>query len=66
MSNKNNPDFDFPEALKVKETELFAQCLNIVVGKGNSQADILFVGEAPGRNEDEQGYPFVGGRRKKS
>jgi DNA polymerase len=31
-----------------------------VVGKGNSDADILFVGEAPGRNEDLQGIPFCG------
>jgi DNA polymerase len=34
--------------------------LNIVVGKGNLNADILFVGEAAGRNEDLQGLPFVG------
>ena len=33
---------------------------NIVMGKGNENAEILFVGEAPGRNEDEQGMPFVG------
>ncbi len=33
---------------------------NLVFGKGNPDADILFVGEAAGRNEDEQGLPFVG------
>jgi len=44
----------------VKSTELFKNCTNIVIGKGNLNADILFVGEAPGRNEDEQGIPFVG------
>jgi uracil-DNA glycosylase len=33
---------------------------NIVLGKGNPSADILFVGEAPGAKEDEQGIPFVG------
>ena len=44
----------------VKETEIFKNCKNIVVGKGNLNADILFVGEAPGKNEDEQGIPFVG------
>lgn len=43
-----------------KETEICKNCKNIVVGKGNLDADILFVGEAPGRNEDEQGIPFVG------
>jgi len=44
----------------VKETEICKQCKNIVIGKGNLNADIMFVGEAPGRNEDEQGLPFVG------
>jgi DNA polymerase len=32
----------------------------IVFGEGNRNADLLFVGEAPGREEDEQGLPFVG------
>jgi uracil-DNA glycosylase len=31
-----------------------------VVGRGNLNAPILIVGEAPGQNEDEQGLPFVG------
>lgn len=31
-----------------------------VPGGGNPQADILFIGEAPGKAEDEQGLPFVG------
>jgi len=43
-----------------KETEICKACKNVVVGKGNENADILFVGEAPGKNEDEQGLPFVG------
>lgn len=60
MSNKDSIEFDFPEALLVKNTEIFRDCKNIVVGKGNLNAKILFVGEAPGRNEDEQGLPFVG------
>lgn len=33
---------------------------NAVPGKGNPKAEILFIGEAPGRNEDLQGEPFVG------
>lgn len=33
---------------------------NAVPGKGNSKAEILFIGEAPGRNEDLKGEPFVG------
>jgi len=60
VSNKKSDEFNFLEAAMVKRTELFADCINIVVGKGNENADILFVGEAPGRNEDLQGLPFVG------
>lgn len=33
---------------------------NLVMGEGNLDADIVFIGEAPGKNEDEQGRPFVG------
>ncbi len=33
---------------------------NVVPGYGSSHAEILFVGEAPGANEDEQGVPFCG------
>src|SRR6516162_3970480 len=32
----------------------------IVFGVGNPEADLMFVGEAPGADEDEQGIPFVG------
>lgn len=32
----------------------------LVFGDGNPDADIVFIGEAPGKNEDEQGKPFVG------
>ena len=33
---------------------------NIVFGVGNPEADLMFVGEAPGADEDAQGIPFVG------
>jgi DNA polymerase len=33
---------------------------HFVFGQGNPNADIMFIGEAPGRDEDVQGYPFVG------
>ncbi|MBW2998344.1 uracil-DNA glycosylase [Candidatus Woesearchaeota archaeon] len=36
------------------------EATNLVFGKGNSNADILFIGEAPGEKEDLQGIPFVG------
>ncbi len=32
----------------------------VVFGSGNADADLMFVGEAPGANEDQQGLPFVG------
>ena len=32
----------------------------VVFGVGNPEADLMFVGEAPGFHEDQQGYPFVG------
>jgi DNA polymerase len=58
---------------KIKELELIQkkilnemQCplkdaaKNLVFGKGNPDASIIFIGEAPGAQEDEQGIPFVG------
>lgn len=33
---------------------------NVVFGVGNPDADLMFIGEAPGRDEDEKGEPFVG------
>ena len=33
---------------------------NVVFGAGNTEAEVLFIGEGPGANEDEQGLPFVG------
>ena len=32
----------------------------MVPGEGNPNADLMFIGEGPGRDEDEQGRPFVG------
>ena len=40
--------------------QLAAARKTVVFGSGNADADLMFVGEAPGRNEDEQGLPFVG------
>ncbi len=39
---------------------LAATRTKVVVQRGNPQADILIIGEAPGQDEDEQGLPFVG------
>lgn len=40
--------------------ELARQATQLVFGDGNPDADIVFIGEAPGKHEDEQGKPFVG------
>ncbi|MDE1843108.1 MAG: uracil-DNA glycosylase [Thaumarchaeota archaeon] len=40
--------------------ELYKSRTHAVPGIGNEKSDIVFVGEAPGRNEDLQGKPFVG------
>lgn len=40
--------------------ELAKQATQLVFGDGNPNADIVFIGEAPGKNEDIQGIPFVG------
>lgn len=39
---------------------LYKTAINAVPGEGNSKTQIMFIGEAPGRNEDETGRPFVG------
>jgi uracil-DNA glycosylase family 4 len=40
--------------------ELAGQATQLVMGGGNPDADIVFIGEAPGKKEDETGQPFVG------
>ncbi len=40
--------------------ELREGATQLVFADGNPNADIVFIGEAPGKNEDEQGLPFVG------
>ena len=44
----------------VRCQELAATRKSVVFGAGNADADLMFVGEAPGASEDEQGLPFVG------
>src|SRR3954447_7343622 len=39
--------------------QLAATRTTVVFGAGNADADLMFVGEAPGANEDKQGLPFV-------
>lgn len=42
------------------ECELKKTATRAVFGHGNAEADIVFIGEAPGKKEDETGVPFVG------
>ncbi len=53
------------EVASCKRCELYKNRKNYVFGEGNINADIMFVGEAPGEEEDNQGRPFVGKAGKK-
>ncbi|MEZ4087045.1 MAG: uracil-DNA glycosylase [Candidatus Gracilibacteria bacterium] len=46
--------------LKCRLCRLCEGAIQAVPGEGNPDADIFFIGEAPGKNEDLQGEPFVG------
>lgn len=48
------------QALQCRGCELCQGRTNLVFGVGNPQARVMIVGEAPGKNEDLQGEPFVG------
>ena len=43
-----------------RECSLWETRTNVVFGVGNRSAEVLFIGEGPGANEDAQGVPFVG------
>jgi len=51
--------------IKCTKCDLCKTRTNAVPGKGNFQSDVIFVGEAPGKNEDEHGEPFIGVAGKK-
>ena len=48
------------ECLRCQACTLAATRTNVVFGVGSEDAEVLFIGEAPGANEDAQGEPFVG------
>ena len=48
------------EALKCQNCHLAKTRKNVVFGSGNIHAKLMFVGEAPGFDEDAQGKPFIG------
>ncbi len=45
---------------KCNKCILRSNCSHVVFGEGNPEAKIMFIGEAPGKKEDESGVPFVG------
>ena len=48
------------EAKKCRKCKLWQTRTNVVFGVGNKNADLMFIGEGPGADEDMQGEPFVG------
>ena len=68
LEKLDNPQFneipnleDFNKQIRnCQNCTLGATRTNFVFGIGNPDADLVFVGEAPGKNEDLQGEPFVG------
>ena len=48
------------EALDCHKCQLYQSRIHVVFGTGNQKADLMFVGEAPGAEEDRTGKPFVG------
>lgn len=57
-----NEDFSalYAEIASCERCSLSKTRTNVVCGFGNEESDIVFVGEAPGLNEDKLGKPFVG------
>jgi DNA polymerase len=50
----------FLEIRECQECRLHSTRNKFVFGSGSAEAEVMFVGEAPGKNEDLQGLPFVG------
>ena len=48
------------ECLCCRKCELSKDRTNVVIGTGAKDAEVMFIGEGPGENEDLQGKPFVG------
>jgi DNA polymerase len=51
--------------IECEKCDLCKTTTNSVPGKGNFKSNVIFVGEAPGRNEDKNGEPFIGVAGKK-
>ena len=48
------------DANQCRKCKLCQNRTNVVFGTGNKKADLMFIGEGPGADEDKQGIPFVG------
>lgn len=62
MKKIENQKFEkFKKAvLQCEKCKLASNRTNVVPGEGNEKAEVMFIGEGPGKNEDLQGRPFVG------
>jgi DNA polymerase len=60
MTNEEKLRKLYEQIKKCKRCPLYKTATNAVPGEGSADAKLMFVGEAPGRNEDETGKPFVG------
>ena len=70
LSKESTNDMDLKDIQTISELEKFIKksdkCLlkntakKTVIADGNPKAKLMIIGEAPGREEDEQGKPFVG------
>jgi len=60
MESKEKELKELEEECRKADLPLKEGATNLVFGKGNPGASIIFIGESPGNNEDLQGMPFVG------
>ncbi len=60
FGDKKNKIDEVIEDLKAHKSNLQKTAKNLVVYDGNLNANVMLIGEAPGRDEDQQGIPFVG------
>lgn len=60
MSKQNILDQLNKKMLACKKCALRTTCQQVVLGEGSAEAEILFIGEGPGKKEDELGRPFIG------
>ncbi|MEZ4210513.1 MAG: uracil-DNA glycosylase [Patescibacteria group bacterium] len=58
--DKNQSFLQLVEEIKHHHCSLRDGCIQSVPGDGDINSPVMFIGEAPGKSEDEQGIPFVG------